>query len=213
MKKLIMILMLFVSVIAMSQTHEESRLRVLGTLFSLPTGNDWRLQDAKDNYFEKWKEGVNDVKIVYTKEDTLMGESPGQFYPPNIIHINPTKFTLQNNAQVVIEHELYHAAFQSDVHIPGWMLWLGNKTDIGEPFNGVERVVMALTSRRVVLDYNKLPLNTLLTLQQIEDYLCSRVLIGLDAGFRILLNTTTPENLVLLLNFANGYEIQRPKTN
>lgn len=204
-KKLITILLLLISGIATPQDYKANMDRVWTTLRGLPIAGDWRLQDAKDYYYKHWKSGIYGVKIEHTDKDEYMGDSPGRYITPDSIHINPAKFTAADNQRVVVEHELYHAAFDSDVYIPGWMLWLGNKTDIGEPYNGVERVVMALIMRRDVLDYHKLPLNSILTGKQIAIYVFSKLVF--DTGTTILLNTTKPAILVKLLNFENGYEL------
>ena len=203
----------------MSQNYDRNKNRVIETLLNLPIfPPDWRFEDLANHYTANWKNQVSRISIIHTDSDTILGESPGlytsktvvMYEPPwvYVIYINPVKFNQIDNESRVVEHELYHAAFEGADLMPGWMMWLMlNTADINKENGGdhIERAARASVARRDIIDYYKIPLNSMLTLEQIELYIENNK--ELDAGMKLLISTTKPKNMVHLLNFENGWEI------
>jgi hypothetical protein len=203
------------SPIVVPESFSTNRDRVWETLSNLPIEkSDWRYDDLKKNYLEKWKTEIFGTAIMYVSSITeAYIETPSMYYAttpegvPSRIELDSSKFTLTDDLHHCVEHELGHAAFLGVLNVPGWLLYLGDVTSrLSGSENSLphERIVMALVVRRDIIDYYGLPVNTLITAQQLQDYIKDKT-GAMDYGLKWLVETTREDRLLPLLNFENGY--------
>lgn len=220
MKKLFFLIsiLLYLSVNGQLINNHESfsfnRDRVWETLSNLPLEkSDWRYDDLRKNFLGNWQREIFRTIITYTSSIKDY-DTPSMYYltipegEPSRIELDSSKFTLADDINHCVEHELGHAAFKGNMNVPGWLLYLGNQTARlpGQDALPYERIVRALVLRRDIIDYYGLPLNALITLQQLQNYINCKAEI-MDFGFTWLLETTREERILPLINFENGYLI------
>lgn len=192
-----------------------NRERVWETLSNLPIEkSDWRYDDLRKNFLQNWQKEIFGTPIIYV--DTITdAETPSMYYvnsgegEPSRIELDSSKFTLIDDQSHCVEHELGHAAFLGNSNVPGWLLYLGDKTakEAGtENALPYERIVMAIVVRRDIIDYHGLPLNAIITDKQLKDYINTKAGV-MDFGLKWLLETTGEDRIVALINFKNGYLI------
>jgi hypothetical protein len=196
------------------ESFSVNRVRVWETLSNLPLEkSDWRYDDLRKNFLENWQREIFRTIITYTSgiEDY---DTPSMYYlsiaegEPSRIELDSLKFTLADDINHCVEHELGHAAFKGNMNVPGWLLYLGNQTAKlpGQDALPYERIVRALVLRRDIIDYFGLTLNAVITQQQLQYYIDYKAEI-MDFGLNWLLETTRAERLLPLINFENGYLI------
>jgi len=199
------------------ESFSTNRERVWETLSNLPIErSDWRYEDLRKNYLKNWKTEIFGTAIIYVSQitDTYI-ETPSMYYAttpegnPSRIELDSSKFTVLDDQNHCVEHELGHAAFQGVVNVPGWLLYLGDQaaklpgSESSLPF---ERIVRAIVVRRDIIDHYGLSLNAVITDKQLRDYIKSKTGI-LDFGLEWLIETTREDRLLPLINFENGYLI------
>lgn len=194
-----------------------NRERVWETLSNLPIErSDWRYNDLRKDYLNKWQKEIFGTAIFYVSNITdSYVETPSMYYstspdgyPPRI-ELDSSKFTVTDDQNHCVEHELGHAAFLGVSNVPGWLMYLGDITSKSpgcENSLAHERIVMAIVVRRDILDNYELPLNAVITDKLLQDYISSKAEI-MDFGLKWLLETTKEDRLLPLLNFENGYLI------
>ena len=202
-----------------SESFNKNRDRVWETLSNLPIEkSDWRFDDLRKNYLDNWQKEIYRTKIYFVSEIKDYN-TPAIYYLPESegdtarIELIASKFTVVDDQNRCVEHELTHAAFKGNMNVPGWLAYLGNYTakqagtESTLPF---ERIVIAATVRRDILDYYKLPLNAAISFEQLQNYVDCTI-ENMDFGLKWLVETTKADKLLPLLNFENGYFINEKK--
>ena len=197
------------------ESFSKNRDRVWETVSNLPIDDsDWRYDDLRKNYLDNWQREIYRTIITYVGEITDY-DTPSMYYltipegDPSRIELDASKFTQADDQNHCVEHELGHAAFMGYINVPGWLIYLANQTPKVPGFENAlpyERIVRALNVRRDIIDNYKLPLNAVITDEQLQDYIKRKTGI-MDFGLKWLVETTREDRLLPLLNFENGYLI------
>lgn len=199
------------------ESFSVNREKVWETLSNLPIDkSDWRYEDLRKNYLGKWQKEIFGTTIIYVSSITDSHiETPSMYYTttpegrPSRIELDSSKFTQIDDQNHCLDHELGHAALMGIVNVPGWLMYLG---DITAKFPGSdnslphERIVRAIVVRRDIIDYYDLPVNSVITNKQLQDYINDKAGI-MDFGLKWLIETTREDRLLPLVNFENGYLI------
>jgi hypothetical protein len=190
---------------------DKEKKEVRDILFNLPIGSsDIRYPEYQGN-IKDWGSNLDKVKVVINPQATG-SVSPGRYVSFNTpapeeqdgvfqmssldypyrgsILLNPSLYTPIDNERRVIRHELTHGAFDSDKYIPNWLADNLRRTarnpygfETGEHHDQlVERVPMLMGTRKEVLDYSGLPLNSKVPRDVYNSYLRGMMETGLRTG-------------------------------